>query len=461
MTFKTGGLIVLLSLIPLSLTLTLRDSSCPSGKNYGSDSNLYWDLAENLLHRHALVFSPGVGYPGIGVRSQNPALIDDLCILPGYPALLVPFVRFGEGVGPYVLAYLLYVLLSLLVFALAKELFGAALSKRAFWGWFMVYQILNPTWIVQLRALAQDLAATTLVAFFLWVVVRCWQSQRVTAKNLLAIALGTGVALSVRTNLLAFIGSMLVLLALLYWRDRRPRMMALPAVGLALAVSLMGVWGLHIQHLTGRFSFGTNAGYCMYFNYMSPHVPPAAIDKEVDAMTRTFNQELERTGSGNQASIQTASAYQRSALDFIKAYPAEASKSMAQSLQATFIGRDYFWLPRLWLLRLRDLPLEPYADRPYHEQTQGLSKPAATAALFLQLLVYGVYILIPALALFLAAFFAREEPLLRFLAWSAIVFLVATGLIIGQARYRMPVEVVMYLCALWICSRSTAGRAAG
>jgi 4-amino-4-deoxy-L-arabinose transferase-like glycosyltransferase len=453
-TLPLAGLLVGLMMVPLGITRLLSDASTPGGANYGSDSNVYWDLAQNIHARHQWVYSPGLNYPGIGVRSENHHYIDNLYVLPGYPLLLSTVSRWGIETGPYALAFALYVLLSVTLWILAGRLFANAASVRTLGIWFIVYQILNPTWIVQLRAIGQDLAAAVFATLFVLWAVRSWQEHHVSLQDTFLMGISTAAAIMIKTNVLAFILPVLALLALAFWFQHRRGKASLALIGILLGLGMTALWGVHLRDLTGRFSLGANMGYGVFANYVYNSTPKEQADEQIHTLTQRFEDALQKGVPINQASMDAALNFQKISFQFIKTDPAKALKVAGRNIAAIFMGRDYFWLPQLLILRLSHQPLASHRGLSYRAQTQSLSTGMKLFSFALNGLYYGIYVLIPALCLLAFPFIKPSRgmeagrPVLLVFTYSAILFLIVTAFILGSVRYRMPVQPIFYLCTL-------------
>jgi hypothetical protein len=338
-TLPLAGLLVGLMMVPLGITRLLSDASTPGGANYGSDSNVYWDLAQNIHARHQWVYSPGLNYPGIGVRSENHHYIDNLYVLPGYPLLLSTVSRWGIETGPYALAFALYVLLSVTLWILAGRLFANAASVRTLGIWFIVYQILNPTWIVQLRAIGQDLAAAVFATLFVLWAVRSWQEHHVSLQDTFLMGISTAAAIMIKTNVLAFILPVLALLALAFWFQHRRGKASLALIGILLGLGMTALWGVHLRDLTGRFSLGANMGYGVFANYVYNSTPKEQADEQIHTLTQRFEDALQKGVPINQASMDAALNFQKISFQFIKTDHAKAFVASATGKpQGTFVS---------------------------------------------------------------------------------------------------------------------------
>jgi len=467
LTWRDLAIIVLFSLSVFFLSFQLRDASCTPLYNFGSDSNLYIDLAQNLLHHRFLRYSPGIGYPGVTLRTTNPDYIHDLVLMPGYPLLLaIAYVVHDSPWTPYVLAYVLFLIMSIVVFLLGNLLYSEKLRPRVLWTSFIVYQMLQPILILQLQAIGQDFAATVFVAMALLALVWLFKSRGPGWRQALLLYAASAGMLFVRSNMAAFLFPLLAGSLWIAWQLENPGRLRILLGAFLVSLLVLGLWGTYLKSLTGRFMLGANQGFGMYINYAYYLLPQADVQSDIAQITHEFQERLKETGSADLAVLGANDSYQQKALDFIRHHHRLAIRTAWYNLKEILIGKDHFWMPRLVALRLAGLPMaqnETDFWTLYKEMGHGWRRHIYDA---LERICYFIYVLVPLFSLglmslyFLKTLFRRFEISEDALPWmivglsavSSLIFLVATGFVVAQARYRLPTAAISYTAFLGVLS---------
>jgi len=465
--WKDNVLILCICLVAWGLSLPLRDSSCPPGWNYGSDTTTYLDLAANIQSGKGYVHGPGAHYYGANIDGPNVSTYHNVHILPGYPLLLVAGNwAVGPARSPYAVAFLLFFLLMVCTFAMARRLFGTVLPKRWLWIAFILFFALQPIFILQLQAIGRDLASTTFLTIYLYALLVLFQRERAGFAVILATLAGLILAASVRTNIFAFLLPLLVGLVGYFGMTHHSRKALIVAVNVAVAVACILAWGFYLRQYTGRFLLGTDQGSSLYTNFIFPLAPPAEIRRDENAANALFQSEIKNGLSIEHAMADTSDFYHQRTIDYLHQHPSHLGPVTVKNIARTFWEKDYYWLPKLLYVKWRAGGLDRYeqfraAFRNEHSRV--------VLALFgaFYAICYLLYIAVPVVSLILfpvivgirviksRSWAGSALPETFFLAagWAlaALIFLGATSILgAAQPRYRMPVAAVSYLSLLGI-----------
>jgi hypothetical protein len=451
-------MVFLLSLGALSLSQTLRPSTASPEWGYGSDTTTYLDLAKNLTLFKRFVHSPGFGYPGIGIRVKNAGYSDNLYLMPAFPALLGIFLHSGTGLqGGYLLEYLLFFIMSLVVFATVWRLFGSILPAWLLWTSFIIFQILQPILLLQLQAIGIDLAAACWTAAVIWLLVELVLTSFRQRLLGIGLILTSSAAIATRTNLAAFLLPVFVGTMLLTQRTGRLKKTGWISLSIVAITLILTGFGNHLRELTGRSTLGLNAGYGLYVNYVYSEIPRAEADQTIDESSKIFNALVASGINENRAAALIDRHYAVLTWQFVRSHPSLSLRQLGYNMLRVFIGKDYFWMPRLVFVKSVGESLAMHDDR-FHSLYAQTSIPFKIFYQLLNVLFYLLFILTPVAALVTFPIraaqrnerqtLAPEDALMAIFCASAIVFLFATGLVLAQSRYRLPVLCIGYYALL-------------
>jgi len=465
-----------LCLVSWLFSSSLRDSSCPPDWNFGSDTTTYTNLAANMLAGKGYVLGPDTPYYGSAVTGDASTYFHCMHILPGYPLLLVLCDQLvGQAHGPYLLAFLLFVIMSLCVYGAGKVLFGGILSSRVLWTTFIIFQIFQPILILQLQAIGRDLAATAFTAAFVFALVLLFKTDR--PGWLLAVFLGitTMASVLIRTNNFALMLPVLAVGSLFFWHKRQPRKTCIVAGATLLTVACLILWGLYLKKYVGRFMLGTDQGSSLYSNFVYRSQGPKSFERDTPQITAHFNERLAHGVSIEQALAESGQEYQNIAIQFLRENPGKLPRLVLFHVAVVFFDKDYFWMPRLLYVKWSGAPMKDYDynfKKIFHDQTSLLPRGVYWTAHWGSYFIYIVFPMLCLLAVPLAYMRRKLSPSqnkqdpdylfpLALLSSSAILFLLATSVLgMAMARYRMPVSAISYCCilclmALWRKPRTT------
>lgn len=452
------------------LSSRLPDAPLTPNWNFGSDSNVYMDLADNIMSGHGYVHSPGIDYPGTGIHSKNASYIHSLHLLPGYPLLLAGSMRlFGYRDGPYSLAFILFSLMAFCSFATAKLLFRDRLQPRTLWTAFILFQILQPILLLQLQAIARDLASACSISIFVFLLLRLTQTKQTGFLSSLLFLLSAFIAVCFRTNVFALMLPLVLSFGLYFVHRKELKKAALLGMSILVVVICVAGWSLRLKRLTGVSMLGIDQGIGLYVNYAYFNVPVEVREQAARDISSFFERRLQAGDSVDQSELAVCRAYQKKAVDFLKENPLRAARITAKNLLITFLDKDYFWMPRILFIRSVGEPLQNYNS--FHDIfARHFSWPRAALYEAANIACYLLYVAFPVGCLFFIPLVGWRQYRrsaggssetsnlflwLTILAFSAILFLIATALFGAQARYRMPVSIITYSCILgvvWILS---------
>ena len=332
--------------------------------DFGSDSDIYIELAKNLLAGHGFTLSRHIGmvFPSAS-RHLSPCLI----YTPGYPSMLAAF-----GLHAYLLAFVLW----LVVMACAWTL----LKRPAF-----ILFALQPMLLMQLHATASDLMATAAVSVFVLGLVR---------RRYALMMVGCAVALMTRIDIWIF-------MALVSFLSIRAK----PAVVLNLILIFLMITarGLRYEKYTGQFSMGTE-GPNVYANYEKALVGPGVVQSEIKSMKRDFKALCHKQDSLKAQEITGHECYGH-VLESIARHPTPFVRTVLWNELVMFLGRDYY---------------QPFRFN-----------------WFLDKVSWVIWMLIPFVMLLLSC---RRNPIAR----SVFLYLLIHAIVLSQARYRLPMEIIMW-----------------
>ena len=222
---------------------------------YGSDSEVYWDLAGNLAHGRGFVHSPGFDFSYLHKTSE---FTQGTQRLPGYPLALSLIRALDLNAAPN--SWLAWMFNLSLVFLNSYFVIGILVilypnTKTVFF-WLVA---LFPPFLIYANGINSDFFAATLIS------AAVYFSLASSRWRYLSVCFGA-FAVFTRGNVLFFLVPFWLMLAIYYRRQRRD---IKPAVfGLAAIALIFIGWSFRNQALSDRFVFAPFTGLQLRQNYI-------------------------------------------------------------------------------------------------------------------------------------------------------------------------------------------------
>jgi hypothetical protein len=404
---------------------------------FGSDSDVYWDLAGNLTAGRGYVSSPGL-HPVL--RDPASPFLPNISTAPGYPFLLAAVRTVWNDIrAAYILQWIFYA--GLIVLAATWPLNRswtpgwrmAALAGIAFW----------PGFLLQLQSVSSELATAFFAALLVWSWCKRWLALSVVA----AIA-----AVALRSNMILFIIPWVLFEAHGDFKQNA-RKAALKGALLILCLMLFYAgWSFRNKRLCGEMVFSAYAGQVLYAHYLED-----AANDPAQPLTPGLKRETyvrQRVAAGESWSRAERNLYQaltRMVIDEIRQRPFKAALSTLRAWTGFFLD-SYFRIPDLLWAKVYGLTLidnrkiDPQELSPV---SRTLYWAARVLSLALRLIVLVLFLFYPLIRLP----DAEGSAMLRL--WCAVfLFLAGTAIVSGAGdRQLLPVAFFVVLFAIGTTQR--------
>ena len=422
-TIKYALLAVVVSLFFGILTslLSERISQKDPVFGYGSDSNIYWDLAGNLAKGRGFVNSPGFDFAYIKKTDQYTYGTQRL---PGYPLALAGVRYITQTNNPNSLAVWLFNLIlvffnAYFIISLIKKLLPNIPN-----GWYWIVALFPP-FLIYSNGINSDFFVAVLLSGFCYFIL---SSEKRTWLSLLF----AGSAVFTRANAIFFIIPFLALS--IFFSQERKKKFLMYFSGILLVILIFCVWSFRNQKLSGSFTYVPFTGQQLEQNYIRKiykYNRPSGEEKYFRWEQRNFvlpyfDQLVQRHGlykaeveMNSEITKDTVSLLMQKKITAVKIY----SKNVAQ-----MFTNEYF----------------------IFNLGRTLHHPFVWAGVWLMAVL--LYFLPGILLLWLGAMslWKRKVDFFAILTYSSIIYILVTAAILGDfARYVLPIGFAIVMTVLY------------
>ncbi len=480
-------MVALLCVLTLFLSGQMKDNNENNYGGYGSDVNIYLDLAKNYKIFGDLKFSPDIGYHAVSLSLKSSNYTDCLTYLHAYPLLIsgVSYVTGGDMVkSARVINIFLFLLISCSAYISIKILYKDMASKRNRI-LFLIYIVLNPAFILFLASIGIDMVMTGLMSFVMMLILLLTLSENIRKSSFVimsaGLALYTFLLCFGRNNMVAYILPIFFFLTVYFFTKKNRRLFSVFILMVLIILAAMSIQITRMKHLTGEYVNSIHSGYNLFLNYVFYNIDKNDTMyykwKEPAHNDKLFLKLLRDGKSENAAQLSISKEFKKLSYTYIKEHPDIFRKSLYKNMKKIFIDRDYYWFPAIFLIKYHGYSdtirayLDVYPDMAYKD------KKFRQIYKYFDGVYYVVYCLLPFWSLVIVILvngvkllnggiekIVVREAILFIFSCSSVIFMAATAYFLSEVRYRMPVFLTSYLCVLQTCDyigdciRRVAGR---